>query len=445
MKKLSLLLCSLLSLFSHHILATENSGFTGNTLIYLAEVKTEKRLTFDRQEQAPRIKTDAFVQISRGTIENVNINNQAQCWFYHLLFDRNDRVYGRPQIDLVRNEISNISQHQTTHYYTIVITKDEYYTCGENQAFYDAVTDKFLTAKEIHQKVQNGEKVVFSTRYNLSNDYVINFNLQAPSNGFSQAQGEVFATYEFDTPNDPITLYDITVDDCHTYKIGKYGFIAHNMQAIANFAFDGAGAVFEGIGVTIGGWAANWQRNRQDELRRAHFENGHITYAAPHNEEPTQPNNPNDQGGPGDPKKSDESNSSKKNGPSPEDIANLVAATKRRRQNLEDATLYQKNQPTIKKADLPEKAKEMFDKYSDNKWQGNVAGQTPGTNAGGKFNNKHGELPVLDANNKPISYNKFDINNRIEGAERDTERFIKGTDGSIYYTNDHYTTLIKVE
>lgn len=442
MKKISLLLFSLLSLLSHQFSFTENAGFTGNTIIHLAQEKTNVRLYNDGGRY--RVGPQTYLQITKHFIKDIQVNNEAQCWTFTPTFYVGDepRNYIR-QLD--HKKILNIVSHETTHYYTIVIARNEYYTCGEDQKFYDSNTDNFLKASEIHKIVSNGGLVKLATWYNPSQKYPTDFNGQGVENGFSHGDSSVFASYEFDTPNDPITLYDITVDDCHSYRIGTYGIIAHNMEAVARFAFDNAGAVFEGIGVAIGGWAANWQRNRQEDVHRAHFENGHIVYAVPPADQPTPPNNSNNQGGPGDPKKPGESDSSKKNGPSHEDIQLLITATERRRKNLEDPVLYQKNQPTIKKADLPEKAKEMFDKYSTHKWQGNVPGQTPGTNAGGRFNNEYGELPVLDANNKPISYNKFDINNRIEGAERDAERFIRGTDGSIYYTKDHYSTLIKVE
>ena len=33
---------------------------------------------------------------------------------------------------------------------------------------------------------------------------------------------------------------------------------------------------------------------------------------------------------------------------------------------------------------------------------------------------------------------EFDVNNRIPGMDRDAERFVVGSDGSIYYTDSHY-------
>lgn len=40
----------------------------------------------------------------------------------------------------------------------------------------------------------------------------------------------------------------------------------------------------------------------------------------------------------------------------------------------------------------------------------------------------------------------FDVNNLPEGAvSRDGCRFVKGSDGSVYYTDDHYKTFTKLE
>jgi filamentous hemagglutinin len=90
-------------------------------------------------------------------------------------------------------------------------------------------------------------------------------------------------------------------------------------------------------------------------------------------------------------------------------------------------------------------AKTMYDKYEAAGWKGNVSGQTKRTRAGGIWENNNGELPAIDSAGNAIIYRKFDVNNRRDGANRDTERFIRGSDGSVYYTNDHYTTIFKIK
>ena len=95
--------------------------------------------------------------------------------------------------------------------------------------------------------------------------------------------------------------------------------------------------------------------------------------------------------------------------------------------------------------DLSDTAKSTFESYEKNGWKGTFNGQTPGTNAGRVWENKLGDLPIADSYGKKITYREFDVNNRIYGASRDSERFLVSSDGSIYYTSDHYDSFIKIQ
>ena len=53
-------------------------------------------------------------------------------------------------------------------------------------------------------------------------------------------------------------------------------------------------------------------------------------------------------------------------------------------------------------------------------------------------------LPRRDADNKAISYHEWDVNPKVRGVNRGAERLITGSDGSAYYTEDHYRTFTKV-
>jgi RHS repeat-associated protein len=94
---------------------------------------------------------------------------------------------------------------------------------------------------------------------------------------------------------------------------------------------------------------------------------------------------------------------------------------------------------------LPENVKDAFNKYDENNWDGNVPGQTPGTKAGSTFQNRDGKLPTTDSTGKSITYKEHDVNNKVANQGRDSERFVSGSDGSVYYTNDHYNTFTKVK
>ena len=87
---------------------------------------------------------------------------------------------------------------------------------------------------------------------------------------------------------------------------------------------------------------------------------------------------------------------------------------------------------------LSEHEKNMFQKYEKSGWNGQVSGGP--SHAGGTFKNDGSRnsaiLPTENKNGK-ITYKKFDINQTTTG--RDSSRFIKGSDGSVYYT----MTIIK--
>jgi hypothetical protein len=88
--------------------------------------------------------------------------------------------------------------------------------------------------------------------------------------------------------------------------------------------------------------------------------------------------------------------------------------------------------------DLSDSSRSSFEKYEKSGWKGNYSGQTPGTAAGGKYWNNDGILPATDSNGNVITYREYDVNNYIEGQIRDAERFVVGSDGSIYFTDSHY-------
>lgn len=89
----------------------------------------------------------------------------------------------------------------------------------------------------------------------------------------------------------------------------------------------------------------------------------------------------------------------------------------------------------------------MYTKYSTAGWKGNLPGQTPGTKAGGSYGNEPflGEAKLPDyENGAAITYREFDVNNKIAGMNRDSERFVVGSNGKVYYTDNHYKTFIEV-
>ena len=52
-------------------------------------------------------------------------------------------------------------------------------------------------------------------------------------------------------------------------------------------------------------------------------------------------------------------------------------------------------------------------------------------------------LPQTDTSNNPITYSKFDVNDKIVGMGRDGEPMVIGSNGSIYYIDDLILALLK--
>jgi ribonuclease T1 len=87
---------------------------------------------------------------------------------------------------------------------------------------------------------------------------------------------------------------------------------------------------------------------------------------------------------------------------------------------------------------VPEKVLKVL-KYvdeHDKAPQGYLGGRT--------FQNRERRLPARDKQGKPIRYREWDVNPKVRGKNRGPERLVTGSDGSAYYTPDHYRTFIKI-
>lgn len=54
-------------------------------------------------------------------------------------------------------------------------------------------------------------------------------------------------------------------------------------------------------------------------------------------------------------------------------------------------------------------------------------------------------LPKTEPGGGSITYKEWDVNPYTKGVNRGAERLVTGSDGSVYYTNDHYTTFTKAK
>jgi ribonuclease T1 len=61
------------------------------------------------------------------------------------------------------------------------------------------------------------------------------------------------------------------------------------------------------------------------------------------------------------------------------------------------------------------------------------------------FTNREKVLPEQDAQGNSIDYQEWDVNEKIQGQNRGTERICTGSDGRSWYTNDHYRTFTEIK
>ena len=67
-----------------------------------------------------------------------------------------------------------------------------------------------------------------------------------------------------------------------------------------------------------------------------------------------------------------------------------------------------------------------------------------GYEGGRGFHNEEKRLPQKDKQGTGVTYQEWDVNPKVQGVNRGPERLITGSDGSAYYTSDHYRTFTKI-
>ncbi|APB01395.1 ribonuclease domain-containing protein [Nocardia seriolae] len=95
-----------------------------------------------------------------------------------------------------------------------------------------------------------------------------------------------------------------------------------------------------------------------------------------------------------------------------------------------------------KVAGVPDRAYKTLVEIDAGRWPGSA--NSPGTHGGDTWNNREGRLPAKDSGGKAIAYQEWDVNPKQPGQGRDAERIITGSDGSVYYTGDHYKTFTRM-
>nr|WP_315048500.1 hemagglutinin repeat-containing protein [uncultured Leptotrichia sp.] len=91
---------------------------------------------------------------------------------------------------------------------------------------------------------------------------------------------------------------------------------------------------------------------------------------------------------------------------------------------------------------LTEHEKEVFQNYERTGWRGQYSGGP--SNAGKIFDNDGRDGGEILPKKLGLEYREYDINIKV-GPTRDDYRFVRGSDGSVYYTNNHYRTFRRVK
>ena len=91
---------------------------------------------------------------------------------------------------------------------------------------------------------------------------------------------------------------------------------------------------------------------------------------------------------------------------------------------------------------IPERARQTLKSIDAGRWPADA--HSPGTHGGDRWMNRGGQLPRTDAKGATIQYKEWDVNPKMQGHTRDAERIVTGSDGSAWYTGDHYKTFTRM-
>lgn len=91
---------------------------------------------------------------------------------------------------------------------------------------------------------------------------------------------------------------------------------------------------------------------------------------------------------------------------------------------------------------VPDRAYQTLIEIDAGRWPDSA--NAPGTQGGETWMNRDRTLPTQDASGKKITYQEWDVNPKRRGQTRDAERIVTGSDGTAWYTGDHYKTFTRM-
>ncbi|MFC6009573.1 ribonuclease domain-containing protein [Nocardia lasii] len=103
----------------------------------------------------------------------------------------------------------------------------------------------------------------------------------------------------------------------------------------------------------------------------------------------------------------------------------------------------QGNSSSVSKvAGVPDRAYTTLVEIDAGRWPDSA--NAPGTKGGEQFMNRGTKLPAKDSAGNPVKYQEWDVNPKQRNRGRDAERIVTGSDGSAWYTGDHYDTFTRM-
>ncbi|MEU7769157.1 ribonuclease domain-containing protein [Nocardia sp. NPDC049190] len=98
--------------------------------------------------------------------------------------------------------------------------------------------------------------------------------------------------------------------------------------------------------------------------------------------------------------------------------------------------------PVTQAPGVPDRAYLTLREIDAGRWPDSA--NSPGTKGGERWMNRGRDLPVEDASGNAMTYQEWDVNPKQPGRSRDAERIVTGSDGSAWYTGDHYKTFTRM-
>ncbi|MET9210957.1 MULTISPECIES: ribonuclease domain-containing protein [unclassified Nocardia] len=98
--------------------------------------------------------------------------------------------------------------------------------------------------------------------------------------------------------------------------------------------------------------------------------------------------------------------------------------------------------PVTKAAGVPDRAYVTLVEIDAGRWPDSA--NAPGTKGGEQWMNRGTKLPPKDSAGKAVVYQEWDVNPKQRNRGRDAERIVTGSDGTAWYTGDHYETFTRM-